>query len=203
MGSRVLVVVVGVALGASSAVTADVFCKTSKGAMMVRAACKPREVRVDPVALGLQGPPGPQGLVGPTGPQGPQGTCSCPATTTTTSTTTTTLPNGLSCRPDSDVIWTITGAMNAPPSGDTIFLHQPGDSSLPCRLPMNHLVPGSSTSPTGECAIGGLTATFTFVVFDVLPGSRDEVQVQLSDDLVAGCTCRILYLPPGGGVYAT
>lgn len=36
----------------------------------LRSACKPNELQVDPVALGLQGPPG---EVGPTGPPGPTG----------------------------------------------------------------------------------------------------------------------------------
>ena len=37
----------------------------------MRAACRPRDVQLDPVALGLQGPPGPKGEAGVQGPPGP------------------------------------------------------------------------------------------------------------------------------------
>lgn len=62
--------------GLSSA-HAAVLCATGKGALKLRDACKPKETQVDPVALGLQGPPGPQGDPGPQGipgnpgPEGP------------------------------------------------------------------------------------------------------------------------------------
>lgn len=55
---------------------------TFSTAMKIRETCTPREVQLDPAALGLQGAPGPQGptgptgtpgLLGPTGLQGPTG----------------------------------------------------------------------------------------------------------------------------------
>ena len=38
---------------------ADVLCKARIGTVKIRVACKPSESLVDPIALGLQGPPGP------------------------------------------------------------------------------------------------------------------------------------------------
>src|SRR5438309_1626582 len=38
---------------------AAVLCETHSGTVKIRAACRPAETPVDPVALGLQGPPGP------------------------------------------------------------------------------------------------------------------------------------------------
>ena len=64
---RVTVLVLG------SAVHAGVLCTGRGGILRVRDACKPRETRVDPVALGLQGPPGPPGAPGQPGPQGVKG----------------------------------------------------------------------------------------------------------------------------------
>jgi len=52
---------------------ADVLCKRTNGSVFLRAACKKKEVQIDPVALGLQGPAGPKGDKGNTGPQGPAG----------------------------------------------------------------------------------------------------------------------------------
>src|SRR5438094_8215276 len=49
---------------------AAVLCSGQSGLLRLRDACKPRETRVDPVALGLQGPTGPPG---PTGAQGDKG----------------------------------------------------------------------------------------------------------------------------------
>ena len=87
---RTLVRPLTIALAVAAALTttpanADVLCKTKKGAVRERAACKPRETQLDLAALGLQGSPGskgdkgdpgPQGTpgaTGATGPQGPQG----------------------------------------------------------------------------------------------------------------------------------
>ena len=56
--------------------SADVLCKSKKGAVKARAACKPTETQLDPLALGLggaQGPPGVQGATGSQGPAGPSG----------------------------------------------------------------------------------------------------------------------------------
>ena len=49
---------------------AAILCSGQNGLLRVRDVCKPRETRVDPVGLGLQGPPGPPG---PTGAQGDKG----------------------------------------------------------------------------------------------------------------------------------
>src|SRR5262249_61364790 len=54
VGPGILLVV---ALSAEGAV----LCSTGGGTLKVRDACRPRETPVDPVALGLQGPPGPPG----------------------------------------------------------------------------------------------------------------------------------------------
>jgi len=59
---------------ATSSVAA-VLCapKSGVGAVTVRPACKPNQVQLDPISLGLQGPPGPKGDTGNPGPQGPAG----------------------------------------------------------------------------------------------------------------------------------
>src|SRR5438874_5836813 len=53
--------------------SATVLCKTSTGLVAVRDACKRGETQLDPIALGLQGPPGPTGATGATGATGPPG----------------------------------------------------------------------------------------------------------------------------------
>jgi len=76
---RIAVLVLPLAILQVVSANALVLCARRKadgtidGALRARPACKPREVVVDPVALGLQGPQGPQGLPGPAGPTGPQG----------------------------------------------------------------------------------------------------------------------------------
>ena len=57
-------------LCSASQTMALVLCKTSDDTLKVRDVCKKGEKRLDPVALGLQGPPGP---IGPKGPSGPSG----------------------------------------------------------------------------------------------------------------------------------
>jgi hypothetical protein len=78
---RVLITTAALALLASPAL-ADVLCKTRKGAVKARAACKASEAQLDMAALSLQAPQGPKGdkgdrgadgASGPQGPQGPQG----------------------------------------------------------------------------------------------------------------------------------
>jgi hypothetical protein len=74
-------------LGWTSA-AADVLCRSTNDSLFVRTQCRTNETQVDPVALGLVGPPGPvgpqgtqgapgavgpQGPIGPAGAQGPQG----------------------------------------------------------------------------------------------------------------------------------
>lgn len=51
------------------------------GSIRLRAACRSSELQLDPVALGLQGPPGAPGEEGPTGPQGPSGADGQPGAT--------------------------------------------------------------------------------------------------------------------------
>jgi hypothetical protein len=51
-----------------------ILCKTKDGTVKLRdTVCLKHETRVDPVSLGLQGPPGPRGAQGPQGTQGIQG----------------------------------------------------------------------------------------------------------------------------------
>lgn len=59
----------------SSRAEALVLCapKDGEGSVKVREACKKNETQLDPVALGLQGPPGPKGDTGNPGPPGPMG----------------------------------------------------------------------------------------------------------------------------------
>src|SRR5437660_704821 len=60
----------------STSMRADVLCKRRDATLKVRDTCKLTETQVDPVALGLQGPPGapgPQGVKGDPGLQGPPG----------------------------------------------------------------------------------------------------------------------------------
>jgi hypothetical protein len=60
MAARLVIVVVCVQLVALTAASADVLCQRRSGVVVVRPAeCKKRETRLDPVALGLQGPAGP------------------------------------------------------------------------------------------------------------------------------------------------
>ena len=88
-----LVSMTAVLLSVALPVHAVVFCArprfdgTFSAGVKVREACKPRETQLDPVALGLQGPPGPQGVPGP---QGEPGTCACSTTSTTSSSSTST-----------------------------------------------------------------------------------------------------------------
>jgi hypothetical protein len=58
---------------ATTPANADVLCKTRKGVVVIRAACKAREMRVDFDALGLRGSQGPKGDKGDPGVQGMQG----------------------------------------------------------------------------------------------------------------------------------
>ncbi len=57
------------------AAQAAVLCTSGSGSgtVRVRAACRPRQVQLDLIALGLLGPPGPKGDTGTQGPPGPKG----------------------------------------------------------------------------------------------------------------------------------
>jgi hypothetical protein len=57
----------------AAAADAQVLCKTGGGTLNTRAACKPREMQVDPAAVGFQGPAGPKGPKGDTGAAGNMG----------------------------------------------------------------------------------------------------------------------------------
>ena len=67
---------------APASADALVLCAARDGSVKARGACKPHETRIDPAAIGVQGPPGPRrpqgergpsGLAGTQGPQGPVG----------------------------------------------------------------------------------------------------------------------------------
>ncbi len=61
---------------AAGYVEAAVLCANPSGSVFLRATCNGSEIKLDPVALGLVGPPGPAGPPGPPGParaQGPAG----------------------------------------------------------------------------------------------------------------------------------
>lgn len=70
-----LVFTIFFALGVVAPVEAAVLCapKGGDGSVKVREMCEKNETQLDPVALGLQGPPGPPGPMGAQGPQGEQG----------------------------------------------------------------------------------------------------------------------------------
>src|SRR5438552_10588128 len=72
--SRWLAITVAVVMMDLASARADMLCKNRKGVVLVRGACKGRENRLDPDALGLKGPPGPAGLPGPAGSDGAHGT---------------------------------------------------------------------------------------------------------------------------------
>src|SRR2546428_4044877 len=72
--SRWLAITVAVVMMDLASARADMLCKNPKGVVLVRGACKGRENRLDPDALGLKGPSGPPGLPGPAGSDGAQGT---------------------------------------------------------------------------------------------------------------------------------
>jgi hypothetical protein len=73
---RILPPAVALLVLAQGPASADVLCKgkaASATLIRVRSACKANEVQLDPVVLGLQGPPGPKGDTGDTGAPGPAG----------------------------------------------------------------------------------------------------------------------------------
>ncbi len=69
---RIGVVVVVLALTVAPSFAA-VLCSTRSGDLKVRDTCRRGETQVDPVALGLEGPPGAKGDPGQPGQPGPQG----------------------------------------------------------------------------------------------------------------------------------
>lgn len=64
MWVRGVAVVVGLTWGFVPAAGADVFCKTKKGAVKVRAACKAKETQLNLADFGAAGPPGEDGADG-------------------------------------------------------------------------------------------------------------------------------------------
>src|SRR2546426_5577564 len=78
---KLQLVTAGLLVGLCSPAPAMVLCtgRTGTGTLRVRETCTSREMQVDPVELGLQGPagdpgdPGPQGDPGPPGDPGPAG----------------------------------------------------------------------------------------------------------------------------------
>lgn len=72
----VLALIGGAVVANGSALEADVLCVSASGALNIAAQCRPGTKQVNPLALGLVGPPGPAGPAGqpgPIGPTGPQG----------------------------------------------------------------------------------------------------------------------------------
>src|SRR5438034_8970012 len=70
-----MAVVVLLVVSVATTARAAVLCTSGSGSgtVRVRESCRPREVQLDPVALGLQGPPGPQGPPGEPGAKGNAG----------------------------------------------------------------------------------------------------------------------------------
>src|SRR5262245_20807699 len=64
MWVRGVAVVVGLTWGFAPAAGAYVFCKTKKGAVKVRAACKSKETQLNLADFGALGPPGTDGADG-------------------------------------------------------------------------------------------------------------------------------------------
>ncbi len=72
--SRIVGAFVLLALGCLDVARGDILCQAKDGTLKVRdKVCFRHETRIDPVSLGLQGPPGPPGPRGARGPQGAQG----------------------------------------------------------------------------------------------------------------------------------
>jgi hypothetical protein len=69
-----IALVAGAAVAVGSPALADVLCRTKKGKVTIRAACKKKESAVNLADLGGTGPQGPQGPAGPEGPAGAAGT---------------------------------------------------------------------------------------------------------------------------------
>src|SRR5207244_11000708 len=74
-GLTLRLVTAGLLAGLCSPAGAMVLCtgRTGAGTLKVRETCTSRETQVDPVELGLQGPPGDPGEPGPPGDPGPAG----------------------------------------------------------------------------------------------------------------------------------
>jgi hypothetical protein len=79
MWTTVIMLAAASALASFDVAEAVVLCAhprsdgTFNTSVKIRETCKPAETQLDPVALGLQGPPGSQGPLGPIGPAGPPG----------------------------------------------------------------------------------------------------------------------------------
>jgi hypothetical protein len=73
MWVRGVAVVMGLAFGLVPAAHADFFCKSKKGSVKVRAACKSKETQLDLAAFGAAGPPGANGTNGTNGTNGADG----------------------------------------------------------------------------------------------------------------------------------
>lgn len=72
--SRIVGAFLLLALGCLDVARGDILCQAKDGTLKVRdKVCFQHETRIDPAALGLQGPPGLPGLRGARGPQGAQG----------------------------------------------------------------------------------------------------------------------------------
>src|SRR5262249_50887974 len=60
-------------VGMSASVDALILCANPSGSVVALPQCKAGMTQLDPVVLGIAGPPGPQGPVGPAGPAGATG----------------------------------------------------------------------------------------------------------------------------------
>jgi len=66
-------IALAVLVAVSGPAAADVLCKKKSGVVVVRAACKAKEIAIDIADFGALGPRGTDGAQGPQGPEGPPG----------------------------------------------------------------------------------------------------------------------------------
>lgn len=194
-----LLVMVMLLVGISAPAEADVLCTNPSGSVFVRTQCKGSEIQLNPVALGLVGPPGPQGPAGPAGPPGPEGPQGPPGPTGATGATGPQGPQGptgpqgppgpppadISVRVFNSAAITIPAQTNNAPLGfdsqrwDTDNMHDPSinPSRLTVRTPGKYLIYGHVTwsPPCARRQIGiSLNGTIFIALVDENGSTSDS-----------------------------